>query len=248
MDVHVFVGAILVLAFASACSGDGAPAASPAITTGSATSTATAAATTRASSVPTSLTAEEILRRSDDAMAATGYVVTEERAWAREPRSEQPGTVVYERHGLELRALASDAVAGATCEARSGRVNPFAVRASGATALYGTELGASAPEEIELLREETYEGERAWVIRFRYNLPSIEGPYPVEHTEWVALDDSRLLRQEIEQFDTFGFMGQLVVRFVVYRETPAECPGTVTSTRDELRPVTSPRLESPFGR
>lgn len=177
-------------------------------------------------------------------MDGVGYVITEEQLWARDPRGPEEVTFVRETHGPEPRDLSSS-VTGEACVARTGRADRFAVRSLGATAVYGTEMGASAPADVEILRDEMYEGERAWVIRFRYALPSVEGPYPVEHTEWIAQDNYRLLRQEIEQFDPFGFIGQTVVRFVEYRDSAAECPRDATSTSDELRPVTSPRLESP---
>lgn len=246
--MRIAVLASLAVVFAAACSSGGSSGPAPEATSTTdppslATST-TSITSGSPSALPAALTGVEILRRSDEAMEGVGYVVTEERMWARDPRGPEELTFVRETHGLELRDLSSSST-GDGCVARTGRANRFANRSLGATALYGTGMGASAPADVEILRDELYEGEQTWVIRFRYDSPSVEGPYPVEYTEWIAQDDYRLLRQEIEQFDPFGFVGQTVVRFVEYRDIPSACPRDATSTLDELRPVTSPRLELP---
>lgn len=190
-----------------------------------------------------------ILRRSDVAMADAGYVITESYARDREGRPVEPRVVVQETHGNAVRFLATTH-AQAECIGQDARVAPFALRERGALAFYPPregepDRGATAPEDVEILREEQYEGKDAWIIRFQYRLPSIEGPYPREHTEWVAKDDFRLLRQEIETYDPFGFVGQEIVRFTEYRQGPAECPRAPQLTPSDLEPVTQPRLEAP---
>jgi len=56
-----------------------------------------------------------------------------------------------------------------------------------------------------------------------------------------------LLRREREIFDAYGFVGQVVEVFLRYDEAAAdECPATPLVTLDELRPITTPRLENPL--
>lgn len=127
-------------------------------------------------------------------------------------------------------------------------VSPFTNRTLGALAIYPEDRhkdrGAGAPDVFVLLGSETIGGEEAWVIRYAFSYPSIEDPIQVEDTEWIAKDDYRLLRREREQLDTFGFRGQYVEVFLQYDEPPSdECPATPLLTIEDLRPITTPRLD-----
>lgn len=195
---------------------------------------------------PTPPAAEEILRLSDAAMADAGYVVTARYDWERDGRLLQNDYIwVEETYGTRNQVLAPTEI-GVQCRPGEFRVPRFARRSEGALALYGAHTGATGIEEVELLGDEVYQGTDAWVIRFRYLLPSWEGPFPIEHTEWIAKEDYRLLRQELEQFDPYGFVGQRVVLFLEYRDEPAECPARSWPTREKMRPLTTPRLENPY--
>ncbi|MCK9519201.1 MAG: hypothetical protein M0R74_09310 [Dehalococcoidia bacterium] len=231
----------------SACSGPGERTSGEARSFSDEERESAAAAPPIATPTPKPLTGWEILGRSDAAMETAGYVVTESYSWERDGRPlANDFIIVEETHGKTVRHLDPYPYSPATCMPYEMRTAPYTNRSEGALASYGSDTGATGPDDVELVGEELYEGEAAWVIRFRYLLPSVEGPFPREHTEWIAKDDYRLLRQELEVYDPYGFVGQTVVRFVEYEATPAKCPRPPGLTRDELRPLTTPRLENPY--
>ncbi len=216
-----------------------------------------AAATEEATATPTvapteePLTAEEILHRSEEAMGKVVRVRVESARWGRREGDVPAGIEVYEFSRRQVRQLRKADFELTVCPVREIGVSPFTKRSLGARAIYPegplVAPGATAPEVFELLGIQTIDGEDAWVIRYAFSYPSIEGRIPVEDTEWIAKDDYRLLRREREAFDPFGFVGQLVEVFLGYDEPPSdECPATPIVTLDELRPLTTPRLKSPF--
>lgn len=204
---------------------------------------------------PTSdpLTAEEILLRSEDATAQETAIRVEAVTWF--PGGDPPPTAVEVREYrgemlTTMRILSPQEAGGSACEPIAFDVpSPLATRSRGALAIYDgpghQDHGASAPESFELLGEDTFEGTSSWIVRYAFSYPSIETPILAERTEWIANDDFRLLKTEIEQFDDFGFQGQFVEVYTYERSET--CPVEPRHTVDDLRPTTEPRLTNPPG-
>jgi len=235
-------GGLAVLAVVALSGGDDAPPAS----------VATAEATETPTEEPTEapLTAEEILHRSEEAMSRVSRVRVEFRAWPLRPTNVEFAIEIREYSGRQFRYLHREQAEINGCRVFELPFVPYTQRSLGALALYPEDRhkdrGATAPEIFELLGSETIGGQEAWVIRYAFSYPSIENPVQVEDTEWIAKDDYRLLRREREQFDAFGFIGQVVEVFLRYDEPASqECPAAPLLTVEDLRPLTTPRLESP---
>jgi hypothetical protein len=179
----------------------------------------------------------EILQRSVEAMR-TATAVYESRLYPRSGGSEDGA--VFEFRAGRVRAMFPIYASLPSCELRE---HDFALGRSmgGANGRIGR---GTAPEVVELLGLIDYDGHEAWHIRYRFTSPSIEGPFPVERTEWIDTKTFRVLRTEREQVDPYGFIGQLVeVARSFDEETP--CPSQFEMPLAKFAPLTTPRIDHP---
>jgi hypothetical protein len=179
----------------------------------------------------------EILQRSVDAMR-TVTAVYESRLYPRSGGSEDGAVVGF--HDGQVRSMWPVYTSLPSCQFRDYDF-ALARRTGGA---YGRIGRGTAPDSIELLGTVDYEGVTAWKIRYRFTSPSIEGPFPVERTEWIDTETFHVLRAEREQVDPFGFIGQ-VAEVARSFDRPSECPATPALPESVFHPSGPPRLELP---
>jgi hypothetical protein len=150
---------------------------------------------------------EQILRRSDEAMAR----LTSVRMTYREDPSS-PGSDYTET----LLNCPPDNV---------GYFAPFYPRINGGLRDDPPVFGESAAMNIALARSEVVGGQQIWVIQYNFIAPSIEGPFDVFRTEWIATDSYLLLKQESRDNSPFGAMARVTREYAEYTEVPIDCSG-----------------------
>ena len=182
-----------------------------------------------------------LLERSDAAMAQVIRVTVEEAAWPHRAEYGEPWvqTAWYEPDTSWFAAEAPDGRLECT---ERGPERPFTQRALGGVFGSGPTMGATAPERFELAEGEL-DGLEVWILTYRYRAPSIEGPFEVRRTDWIAKSGNRLYRSEYEQFDPFGFRGILVSVFRYHEERTELCDWPQQTPAEELRPLTEPELD-----
>lgn len=190
-------------------------------------------------------TAADILERSEQAMQTAGTVRVESLEWPLRSWQERGDQTVTEYTGDSFRILASKHYAASElCVTKPLHMPGFGTRGRGGLVIEGaSQLGATAPDEIELLGDEVIAGDEVWVIRYRYKRASDEGPFPEEQTEWITKRSYLLVRRETESRDPWGFFGQRVEVFTGFGVPADTCPVDPTVSEVALRPLTLPRLE-----
>ncbi len=66
------------------------------------------------------------------------------------------------------------------------------------------ERGVTPAIDIRFIGEAAVDGVDAWVLWYRFEAPSVEGPFTRWRTEWIAKSDLRLLRQVEENDDPYA--------------------------------------------
>ena len=90
-----------------------------------------------------------------------------------------------------------------------GNVAWYADRSSGGLWILrsvprASERTMTTAREVRFIGETHERGQDAWVIWYSFNQFSIEVPFPVWRTEWIAKDSLRLLRQVQDNDDPLG--------------------------------------------
>lgn len=190
------------------------------------------------------ITPAEIARRSGDAMAAIPILRVESAEWPVVPRQDQVyGIDVTEYTRDTSRFVHSSEYDLPACPAQDFSHQVFTHREQGGFAHRDSSYaspGATAPSDFELLREDTAEGEEAWVIRYSFQRAGVEGPIRTENTEWIAKFDYRLLRQESVYLDA-GSM-QVVSIPIPVSARATDCPSKPLHSLDDLTPRTTPGI------
>lgn len=70
--------------------------------------------------------------------------------------------------------------------------------------------GATVATDVQLLRSETFDGHRAFVISYQFKVQTEEGAVNVYRKEWLDAESLRLLRQDQHDDDRFGVRPQVV--------------------------------------
>lgn len=189
-----------------------------------------------------SLTPAEIVRRSGEAMAAISLLRVESAKWPIVPLEDTVfGIDVVEYTRDTARQIHSPVFVRPGCPAQDFNHMVFTNRERGGFAYYDqsyAKRGATGPADFELLREETIDGEEAWVVRYSFTFPSIETPVRIEDTEWIAKSDYRLLRQERLYLDGQGFSGQIVSVPIPITARATNCPSKPIHSVQDLTPLT----------
>lgn len=168
------------------------------------------------STAPTSLTAAEILRRSDEAMARLTFF----RATVdiRPTVSARPATTdVIELHGpvclRNAHGVLQPQTASANCPCGWSELaspyRPYFRRAQGGILGGPPYAGATPATNLRIEGTERHQGVQAWALSYEFKTPSIEGPFTIWGKEWVAVDTFLLLRQEQRDNDRFGVRAQV---------------------------------------
>ncbi len=155
------------------------------------------------------LNAEQILRRSDEAMARLTSV--------RVTFHEDPSTPGSDSTETLLNCPRGDIGYFAP--------SPFYPRINGGLRDDPPIFGESAAMNITLARSELVDGQQIWVIQYQFIAPSTEGPFDVFRTEWIAADSYHLLKQESRDNDPYGAMAQVTKKYAEHSDAPIDCSG-----------------------
>lgn len=70
--------------------------------------------------------------------------------------------------------------------------------------------GATVATDVQLLRSETFDGHRAFVISYQFKVQTEEGAVNIYRKEWLDAESLLLLRQEQDDDDRFGVRPHVV--------------------------------------